>query len=444
MLTKSPFVHTFSNGFRLVYEHHPAIYPQTHIRAFCHVGSIHEPEHMRGATHFIEHMCFKGSHSFPSWSAINEPFSRFGAYFNAITTKQYTCFIVDCLDAHTRPFLQILGDMMLRSNFNKKEYNLELNVVREEMQLKQNDYSVEELAFSGTAYAKNVDHISYHTPGCLPYDDVIDYYHQYYVPQNMVLSIVSSISFDTAIKYISETPFVKRLSRPSKEIPIRNIHLGTLDEYRLPNYMLKSSAGDTANIEIGIRVCDQFKSDDYHALNVLRHVISNSMSSRLFVELREKRGLTYRSGAYMTLYETAGVFVLYAISDVDRLIKDKHSEGTIPVMVGILDDLVKHGVKDSELKMAKQHIKDSFKMNSIAGGDKSAYNGIRVMLHNETNILSNLEMFHKCYKHITKTDVNAIIEKYFADRKYYFAVTGGKLPKLSITDFLSHVKPLNK
>ena len=449
MATKEPYIHTFSNGLRIVYEQHSAKNPQTNIRAFCHVGSIHEPDNLRGATHFIEHMCFKGSHAFPSWSAVNEPFSRSGAYFNAITTKQYTCFIVDCLDLYTNQFLKILGDIMLHSNFDKKEYNLELNVVREEMKMRYDDFSIEELAFSGTVYANNIDHVSYHKPGCLPYDDVINYYRQYYVPQNMVLSVVSSIKFDTIIKYLSDTPFTKQIQR-RQIAPIINHSLGALDEHCFSNYMFKSYPGETSRVEIGVRVCDHFKNEDYHILNVLRHIIANSMSSRLFVELREKRGLTYRSGAYMTLYETAGVFVLYAISDVDRLIKDcKYSEskhkssrpGVIPVMFDIINDLINNGIKDAELKMAKQHIKDSLKMQSIAGGEKSAYNGIRVLLHNDSYILPNDEVFGKCYKHITKKDVNEIIEKYFSSRKYYFAVIGGKLPKQSLlTDFLYPTK----
>lgn len=440
MPPKTPQIHTFPNGLRLVYEQHPTNMPQTHIRAFCHVGSINEPDNIRGASHFIEHMCFKGSQSFPSWSAINEPFSRSGAYFNAVTTKQYTCFIVDCLDHYAHPFLKILGDMLLRSKFDKKEYKLELNVVREEMKMRKPKSFIENLAFSGSAYSNWVDHDSYHKPGCLSYKDVMDYYHQYYVPQNIVLSVVSSISFDSIIRHISGTAFTEQIPRLSTVAPITNHTLGALDGHCESNFIFKSSPGDTAEVEIGVRVCDQFKNDEFHALNILRHIISNSMSSRLFVELREKRGLTYRSGAYMTLYETAGIFVLYAISDIDRLIHDGRSShpGVIPVMFDILDDLIKSGVKESEMKMAKQHIKDALKMDLIAGGDKSAYNGIRVMLHNETDILSNKDVFDKCYKKITRGEVNEVIKKYFASRKYYFSVIGGKLPPPAIlTKFLS-------
>jgi len=440
--------HTFSNGLRLVYEPHSAKLQQTHIRAFCHVGSIHEPDNLRGAAHFIEHMCFKGSRAFPSQSAVNEPFSKSGAYFNAITTKQYTCFIVDCLDSYTQQFVRILGDMMLRSKFDKKKFARELNVVREEIKMNKNNPSVEDIAFSGTTYANPVDDISYHNPGCLPYEAVIDFYHQHYIPQNIVVSVVSSIAFDTIVRYISATQFTELL----RVTPLLNTNLGTLDEKCESNFFFKSEpGGDTTRIEIGVRVCDQFNKDDYHALNILRKIVANTMSSRLFIELRDKRGLTYRSGAYMTLYETGGIFVIYAISDVDRIIHDhKYSDskskshpGVIPVMFDILDDLIENGVTEKEIKMAKQHIRDSLKMDSNVGGNKSAYNGIRVMLHNETDadIIPNPEVFNKCYNNIKKSDVNKIIQKYFASRKYYFTVVGGKLPKTDIKLFTKFLSP---
>ena len=431
---QTPKVHTFPNGLRLVYERHPSNLPQTHIHAFCHVGSIHEPEHLRGASHFIEHMCFKGSSSFPSWSAVNEPFSRSGANFNAVTMKQYTCFTVDCLDHYVHSFLKILGDMMLKSKFDKKEYKLELNVVKEEMKMKPPNSYLEQLAFSGSTYANWIDHDSYHKPGCLPYNDVVEYYHQYYKPQNIVLSIVSSIPFDTVLRYISDTTFKDHSLRTINLSPIKNPNLGSLDTHCESTVLFKSNSNETTEVEIGVRVCDQFKPDEFYALNVLRHIISISMSSRLFVELREKRGLTYKSGAYMNLYETAGIFVIYATTDVSRLIHDGRTShpGVLPVIFGILEDLVKNGVKEPEMKMAKQHIKDALKMNSIAGRDKSAYNGIRVMLHNETDILSNKDIFEKCYKKITRNNVNAMIQKYFKDKPYYFSVIGGKLPSNQI------------
>ena len=177
-------------------------------------------------------------------------------------------------------------------------------------------------------------------------------------------------------------------------------------------------------------------------LNILRHIVSSTMSSRLFVELREKRGLTYRSGSYMNLYESVGIFVLYAVSSTDRLISDptskkKQKNGVLPVLFGILDDLIQNGIKESELKMAKQNIKDTLQMEYIASGDKASYNGIRLMLHNDIDILPNSEIYEKHYKGITKSDVNELIRKYFAPKIYNISLNGGKLPKPDvITGFI--------
>jgi len=441
MPNRNPQIHTFTTGLRLVYEPHPSNIKQTHIRAFCHVGSINEPAEIRGASHFIEHMCFKGSRSFSNWAEVNMPFSQSGAYFNASTTKQYTCYTIDCLEDYVHRFLTILGDMMLHSKFDKREYKKELNVVKEEAKMRKKDSFIEYLAFNGTAYEHWVDHEKYHQPGCLPYDAVVDYYHQYYVPQNIVLSIVSSIPFDTLIRYVSTTPFNERPLRKINTPPILNVNIGNAPGCK-PNFTLKPNGGDTTRIEIGVRVCDQNNTEEANILNVLRHIISSTMSSRLFVELREKRGLTYRSGSYMNLYESIGVFTIYAISDTERLIDDpankqRRKNGVLPALFGILDNLIEHGVKEKELKMAKQNIRDTLQMEHIASGDKASYNGMRLMLHNDMDILPNSEIYEKHYKKITKSDVNAVIQKYFAPKIYYLSLDGGKLPKMDvIADFL--------
>lgn len=441
-----PKIHTFTNGLRLIYEPHPLKTQLTYIRAFCHVGSINEPDNIRGASHFIEHMCFKGSRLFPDWMKVNDPFSQSGAYFNATTTKQYTCYTINCLEHYVHHFLTILGDIMLHSNFDKYEYKKELNVMKEELKVNNKDSFIEYLAFNGTVYEHSVDHQKYHKPGSLPYNAVVDYYHQYYVPQNIVISVISSIPFSTLIRYISTTPFSKHPLRKLNTPPILNINVGNSPTSK-PNFLLQPNRGDTTQIEIGVGVCDQNNTQEANILNVLRYIVSATMSSRLFVELREKRGLTYRSGSYMNLYESVGVFVIYAISDTTRLIHDptnkqKQKNGVLPVLFSILDDLIDHGIKEKEFKMAKQNIKDTLQMEYTDLVDKVSYNGIRVMLHNDNDVLPNSEIYEKHYKKITISDVNAVIQKYFAPRIYYLSLIGGKLPKLD--DIAEFITPTNK
>jgi predicted Zn-dependent peptidase len=434
----APKIHTYPNGLRVVYESPTPKLPQTYIRAFCHVGSIHEPTNIKGAAHFIEHMCFKGTRHFPSWRAVNDPLSNSGSFFNASTEKQYTVYKINCLESHVPDFLRILADMMLLPKFDKTEYALEKHVVKEEVQMHQPTSYIEKMLFSGTPYANWIDHASFHGQGCLPYDAVVEFYHKYYIPQNMVISIVSSIPFASILRTIASTIFAKHAPCPRQIAPILNSVPASLQSLLCESrYTFKPTNAKTTRVEIGVRICDQFQTMEHPVLNVLRNIIGGSMSSRLFVELREKRGLTYNSGAYISLYEPAGVFIIHATTDTSRLLKDGSNPGVVPTLFGVIDDLILRGVKESEVKHAKTRIREQLQMRSIAGEGRSGYNGIRVMLHNEDSILTNAQMYERLYKDVEKRDIDEIIQKYFASKQFYFSVIGGKLPKRSeLTKFL--------
>lgn len=428
-----PVVKTYPNGFRLVYERPAKPLTTSNVQVFCHVGSIHEPADLRGAAHFIEHMCFKGSRKFPSYSAINIPFSKNGAEFNAQTTKQYTHYKVACVDDHVAEFLGVLGDALLHSKFDRDEYNLELNVVREEVIMKSPNSYIETLVFDGTPYGEWIDHKMYHKKGCLPYEKVVEFYKQYYVPQNMVLSVVSSIPLDTICRILAKTEFTQKLPCPKITPPIANRIPPCLPKPKLDaeHFAFHSAKGDVSHVEIGFEICDQFSAHEYYALNLLRHILGGSMSSRLFVELREKRGLTYRSGAEMQLYEIGGVFIIRATTDTHRLIRDGKSDGVLPVLFDIIRDLCKNGVSESEMKWAKERMRETFKMEEIIGYEKCAYNGVRVILHNESVIPTSDSMYAMFYHSINKKQVNTILQKYFRMDRVYLSICGGRLPAKS-------------
>jgi len=434
-----PVVKTLPNGLRIVHER-PANHSQiTNLQLFCHVGSIHEPWFLNGAAHFIEHMCFKGSSQFPSYNDVSKPFSQSASYFNAETTKQYTQYKINCAEDHVAEFLTILGDIVLRSKFDKAEYKKERNVVREETLLKSPPKSyIEDLVFAGTDYGRCIDLDIYHLEHSLPYDPVVEFYHNYYVPQNMVLSILSPISTNTLLKYLAKTAFAKQMSVPPQ--------LNGTPSYDVPEkkeqYKIRPNGLKTTSVEIGFRVCDQFDDDDIYTLNVLKHILGCSASSRLFIELREKRGLTYTSSANMQFYEIGGIFYVFAICDTKRFIHDGKLPGLFPTLCDVLEKLIKHGVTESEIRWAKQRIHDTFQNEQLVGEDKCAYNGVRLMLHNETDILTTEEMYEKCYKSIDKKRVNDIIKKYFSMDKAYLSVYGGNLPP--DTKILKYLYPKTK
>lgn len=128
-----PTNHLYDNGFKVIYE--PAAangLPITYIRVFCNLGSINESGAYHGASHFIEHMCFKGTTAMPASEQIALAYDKQGAFFNAHTEKRYTCYIVKCNDDHFPESIRILADMMTKSLFDKHEYAKEKHVVMEE------------------------------------------------------------------------------------------------------------------------------------------------------------------------------------------------------------------------------------------------------------------------------------------------------------------------
>jgi predicted Zn-dependent peptidase len=192
----------------------------------------------------------------------------------------------------------------------------------------------------------------------------------------------------------------------------------------------------TSNVELAVRVCGLFNDDDYCALDVLRQIVGGSTSSRLFVELREKRGLTYNSRVYLEFYEPAGIFVICAKSDSDKLVKDGNSPGVLPTILSLVDDLIKRGVSNAEIKWAKTRIKEMGIMNKDQVVDQCEYNGERVMLNNDTGIVPHDQIYERRYASITKSTVDAVIRKYFSPRVYFLSIMGGRVPRRSVIEKL--------
>jgi predicted Zn-dependent peptidase len=134
--------HTFENGFKIIYEKPKNNSPLSSVQLFCDVGSVNEYDGIRGASHFIEHMCFKGTKQFPKSKDILLTFDKFGADFNAYTEKRMTCYHIKCNKEHIDDCIQLLSDMLMNSIFNKTEYKKEYEVVIEENIRNENDADV--------------------------------------------------------------------------------------------------------------------------------------------------------------------------------------------------------------------------------------------------------------------------------------------------------------
>jgi len=462
--------HTFPNGFRVIYEQPKFPTEITHVDVFCRAGSAFEPESLRGVSHFIEHMCFKGTKRHPTTRDIFEVYENIGAYFNAYTEKQFTCYVASFVNTHMKQCISTLGDMMLRSKFEKPEYKKELNVVIEENVRNLTDYShiaqdiTESLIYKGSSYAFPIDSMKYHKiVDSWEYKDVIDFYHKYYVPENMLLSVVSSAPFSTILKIIKSCDFVKYESRKTHNpLPIMNTQpiMSLIPQHSPRSEMMHIPNIKTAYISLGFRTCSRFSEDQY-PLELLRILMGGKFTSRLTMLLREKNGLTYTSNVSTTYYEHSGDITIFSITDSENImhnLQHKHKSktasntitkhlrktvkktktkkggikhrkldkrGVIPIIMDMLRDLIQHGITETELKESKMYMDGIIKMNISRGTKQVEYNGMEWFLGNNEKITSYTDLYKTKYEPITKPEINNIIRKYFTPENMNIVLVGG-------------------
>ena len=420
--------HTFPNGCTLVYETSNTDLPIAAIHAFVRVGSIDETRaNQYGASHFIEHMCFKGTHTYKTAKSIFIEYDKIGAAFNAYTEKDHTCFTVKCNDAYLEHCVDTLGDIMLDSVFNKKEYVLETPVLMEEMIRRADDpdyilnRSLDRMLYTGTEYQRPVDDISYHTRASSlshairTYEDVLNYYHTHYRPENMVISIVSRFSFSKIKKMVGGSKYVAKTNTPIPLERIRRITSPT-SKPTITYDILKKSGMDSTRIILGFRSCshsgDEQMRKDRFALDVLAQIIGGSMSGRLFMLLREKNGLTYKSSADTEYYPVGGEFTISATVDHTKLLKNGAKPGLLFLLVKLLQGLCDRGVAEAELRIAKGYMEGTRLMKREKIEHTAEYNGKQTMLYPDEDFVPYSEIFDRNYKGITVGDIERVIREY--------------------------------
>ncbi len=310
-------------------------------------GAVDEAEGELGASHFLEHLLFKGTQD-RSASDIAAAIESVGGDMNAFTTQEYTAFYVRVPDDHLDLALDILADVVWRPAFRVDEVESERRVILEEIGMRDDapDDVVHELANAalfpdhplGRSVLGTRDSIS-----AMSRSAIVDYHAAHYTPSNVVIAAAGNLDHDRVVQHLgSRVPF-DRGSRPTRgSFPLAPSH-STTGEHRTT---------EQAHLVLSMRSISRDDPDRY-ALSVVNQLLGGGMSSRLFQEVREKRGLAYSVYAYRAAYETVGSMSIYAGTAPERL-----SE-TLQVIRDELAKLVIDGVSEAELVSAKGHLKGS-------------------------------------------------------------------------------------
>lgn len=407
--------HTYENGFRLIYEKAPLNTIMTSINVMCDIGSIHEPEQFRGAAHFIEHMCFKGTKDLPNTHAISQIFDKTGAYINAYTDRRYTCYYVVGTNANLGEHVKTVGDMLLNSKFVKTEYEKEHQVVREEMSKDADDSenivmeNADKEIYAGSPYENPTDLLKYHEGAHqLKHADVVEMYNQYYVPSRMILSICSTNTFAEVKRCVDASSFAK--SQKTSAV-IKPLILSVTPQTGIKFAIQTKSGISPTFMCVGFRTCAMTNLDRY-VFKVLKTILSDSLNGRLFFLLREENGLTYTSYVECEYFEHLGDFKIYAECVSNKVFRNKSKKlGTFPLIMKMIKDLIKNGITREELALAKGQLEGKFRMKAEECEVIVKHNG-KIALFGLPDVRYS-EMYEKYLNPITKKMVDDCIRKYF-------------------------------
>jgi predicted Zn-dependent peptidase len=301
---------TLPSGLRVASETLPGV-ASAAISLSVGVGARYENEKENGISHLLEHMAFKGTKT-RSARDIAEAFDNIGGHFNAYTSMELTVYYAKVLKDNIEIAADIISDILQNSLFDNEELKREQDVVIQEIAMHRDtpddlisDY-FDDKAFPGQPLGRSIlsteESVMSHTR-----DDLIRYMNTHYKPDRMVLSASGNITHEDLLR-LAEKYFVWKKSPPPPTYETAHYKGG---DARVGRDL------EQLHILFGLpTVCN--RSPDYYTLQIYTNILGGGMSSRLFQEVREKRGLAYTVYAMGSAYEDTGVMNIYAATSPDK------------------------------------------------------------------------------------------------------------------------------
>lgn len=310
------------------------------------VGSRDEAPDEAGLSHFMEHMMFKGT---PTRSAqrISEEFDRLGAELNAFTSKEYTCYYSRFVDEHLDRAFEILGDMVVNSTFADEACASERRVVLEEIARLEDtpDDRVHEL-FSRTLWPDHPIGLpilgSRETVSAFDHARAVAFHASHYRTGNCVVAAAGSVDHERLARlteaHLGGLARGARTARP---------HARATESARIA---VLPKQTEQAHLCYGVEAFDA-RHPDRFALSLLDAALGGGMSSRLFQEIREKRGLVYAVYSYTALYQDTGQFAVYAGT------RPENAEQVVRLIRIEMERIASEGLAPDELDRVRQSVK---------------------------------------------------------------------------------------
>jgi len=366
---------TLANGVRVVTGPMTGVHSASLI-FYYNVGSRVEPANIAGVSHFLEHMLFKGTERRPDPMTISEEIESVGGLLNAGTGRESTSYWCKVPSTHFPLAFDVLADMLRNSTFDATELDKERKVIFEEIRSVQDVPEdlvhdlIDEVVWGDDPVGREIAG-SEKSVGNIDRDSMVDFWSRNYGPDRLVIAAGGNVRHedvvDLAETYFGDLPPAKNADTFTKAVVTQDA----------PRVRLVTRDTEQAHL------CLSFPAISYlderrFVQSTIESILSSGMSSRLFQEIREKRGLVYSVYGYFRGYEDVGQGVVYAGTDVDRV------EETVQAIVGELKKLRDIPVPAQELENTKtlrkgrllMSLEDSRSVASWVGSQEATYGEI--------------------------------------------------------------------
>jgi predicted Zn-dependent peptidase len=312
------------------------------------VGSRDEPQELSGISHFIEHLLFKGT-SQRSAKRIAEDFDAMGGELNAFSAKEYTCYYAKVLDEKVEDAFEVMTDMLLRSLMRPQDVDAERKVILEEIAMHEDspDDIIHDLFVSALweSHPLGQSVLGYQNViRTLGSEEIAAYFRRFYLPQNIVIAVAGNIEHEKVVELVGrfmDSDGAKGLHERHSVVP----------EIR-PHTVVYNRPTEQAHIVLGTQGLPRQHPARF-ALAILDNILGGGMSSRLFQNIRERRGLVYSIHSMLNLYRDAGTLIVYAGAAPEK------AEEVVHLVLKEFKALRETLVSPQELKRAKDYIKGS-------------------------------------------------------------------------------------
>ncbi len=402
---------TLENGLRIITIPNKGSLTIT-VLILVETGSKYETKEINGISHFLEHMCFKGTKKRPKSINITSELDGIGASYNAFTSMEYTGYYAKAKNEHFDKILDVVSDIYLNQLFEQKEIKKERGVIIEEINMYE-DLPMRRVQEIFTSLLYGDQPAGWSIAGekevikTLRQKDFIDYHKQHYLAQSSIIVIAGDFKEDKTLKKIKR---IFSSIKTGKKTP----KIKTFESQNKPGVMLKTKQTDQSHLVLGVRTYDILDPRRY-ALSLLSEILGGGMSSRLFQKIREEMGAAYYVRAESDLYTDHGFLSASAGVEHGKIKK---------VIEAILKEFKKISQKivgEKELKRAKEHLIGNFIMGLETSDEIAGFYGSQELL---TKKIMRIEKVVKKVREVKIGQIQSVAKDVFQNKKLNLAAIG--------------------